>query len=170
MTISFPIRSLKGVPAGSAVSIAFPSKQVMAFVWMTIWAMGLRSLEFPHNAPARVLQLGDGFEMVGVDAASHAASMVNVQPFRDRAFEQLVCETVSEDSFTIETYLRVSALDHASSPKPASGIWFRRNLIQKSVKYTECSHSIVLVRSNRSGLRSVLALLRPALNYNLEAA
>ena len=80
-------------------------------------AMRFRGLPTaPH-----VHELGDGLQMVGIDASRNPAKMVQYQPSRNRTPEPLPGQNVSQPMPSREAQAAIAIFIQAPNPKPASG-------------------------------------------------
>ncbi len=118
----------------------------------------------------------NGLQMIRIDATSNAAEMVNGQPFGNWSDEQFVrdamrrlfkacASTVAMDCIG-NGYLAVSGPSDCSSPEPASGIRFGRDVAHKSFGnwYSRFSH-VPSFKAHRSGPLSTDMLKRLAPQY-----
>lgn len=77
---------------------------------------------------SNVLQARYGLKMVGVDAAAHAAEVIELQPSRNRTALHLVGDAMCNASTAAgKLDAPVAALVDLADPEPAAGIWLWRN-------------------------------------------
>jgi hypothetical protein len=70
------------VHTASAVPSSFARDQVVTFEWMSIRTDNALAVDCPYSyAPKRVHSLHDGFDMVRINATTHAAQMVALLTF-----------------------------------------------------------------------------------------
>ncbi len=120
--LSFP-KSYALIPANSALAPAILI-DVNIDVFVTIDAMRLVLI-----GAAAVLLMGDGLQVVGVNARSHAAFMIQLQIIRDFAFVKGVGKTMrSHCSPWDRVKSAIAFLTDRPNPQPATAIWLWLNL------------------------------------------
>ena len=110
------------------------------------------------NQPAcHVHGMGDGFQMVRVNAASDAAFVVKFQSIRDEADEQFVGDDVGlTATLGIVPYLAVSVSVKTAHPNPASGFGDRHD-VGKQPRESGRSSKLVFSHCDSPEIASVRA-------------
>ena len=78
----------------AAYSFAVRAASAVLFVGMSVWAMGSATLDLSKIATPNVFLLCDGLQVSRVDAAAHAAQVVELQPFWNRAAQCFIHDAV----------------------------------------------------------------------------
>ena len=78
----------------AAYSFAVRAASAVLFVGMSVWAMGSATLDLSKIATPNVFLLCDGLQVSRVDAAAHAAQVVELQFGRDGSPVLFVVEFV----------------------------------------------------------------------------
>jgi hypothetical protein len=126
--------------ASTAKALPFrASVSVRLIVGMAVSAVSLFAVVSTTQTSSNIFEMGDRFQVGRVDAAPHAALVVKLQPFRDRANQEFVCDTVCVSNPLPGTK---AALEHrklwvaalgsgATNPKPTTGIRLRQYELQQ---------------------------------------
>lgn len=84
--------------------------------------MALSASHDPRAAAAVIFLTSNYLKVARVDAATHAADVINLQTIRDRALGQLDDDTVNGTHFAIDVGICVTPTVISPEPEPAPGL------------------------------------------------
>jgi hypothetical protein len=150
----------------------FVDERVRGGILMSLRAMSYRGPDYIPSfysggvpfSTSQVLLKSHRFKMKRIDAAAYPAQVVQLQPFRDLADQQLVAESMSLETdrmaiHSVEEY-SVATYVQGSRPKPASSGWLRRYILPELLfSVTLGSSHSILLKSFWSGLHDVVSVV-----------